>query len=54
LRGNFVVAVPFGRAAARPYNSLRAWSRLWRESFLQSHRFGSFLRDHQSSKGMFR
>jgi len=26
---------------------LRAWSRLWRESFLRNHRFADFLRVHK-------
>ncbi|MCX5909609.1 MAG: hypothetical protein NTY64_21165 [Deltaproteobacteria bacterium] len=31
-----------------PYDVLRAGSRETRESFLRSHLFGDFLRDHQS------
>jgi hypothetical protein len=32
----------------RPYKYffLRAYSRLWRESFLRNHRSGDFLQDH--------
>jgi len=40
LRFNFVVAAYLSVRFAPQF--LRAWSRLWRESFLRNHRFGAF------------
>jgi hypothetical protein len=45
LRGNFVVVAHL--EVRLPPQFLRAGSRLRRESFLQSHRFADFLRNHQ-------